>query len=105
MVKDVDSILLPVRQALSLQYQQAVPLRSRSFLWPTPEALVQILPVIEDDLLGPSSRGDRSLACPMPPHQYRKSFFKQIISRLQSAINQAQQQELPEAEDLVRTTS
>lgn len=97
----LDPDLLPVRQCLSLQYHQSLPLRSASFLWPTSEVLVRLLPVIEEDLFGPSSRGDASLICPVPPCQYRKSFFKQLMSRIQKAIDQAQKQGLPGSEDLV----
>lgn len=101
-IHQVDPVLRPVRQALSLQYQASLPLRADSFLWPSPEALVQLLPRLEQDLFGPPTTGERSLVRPAPPYQYRRSFIKHLMSRLQSAIDQAQRDHLPGAEDLVR---
>lgn len=62
-----------------------------------------MLPVLEADLLGTTfQRGETSLMRPCPPRQYSKSFFKQLMARIQQGIDQAQHQGLPGSEDLVR---
>jgi hypothetical protein len=84
-----------IRQLLTLQYLQHLPLRSSAFLWPKPRVLLHI----QDDLarvLLRSSTDDEHGA-------YERVFLKALLERLQEAIDDAQAAGIDGSDELVCT--
>lgn len=75
--------LLPARRLVALQYFARLPPRGARFQWPPPSSLLAIQDVLVNDLaLGKGDDGHAAAG----DVRYKKTFCKELIARLESAV-------------------